>query len=365
MNDKKLLEIFLKAAPIEALSGNEKPLADFISRYLSELGFMPIEDESKSITQSNSGNIICKIGNGGDFLLSAHMDTARSTKDVNPILSTDRITSDGKTVLGVDNRVGVSILLRVAELMSKKEIKSRDCTLVFITCEETTLGGSKNLKLNDSIKSGYVFDSYMRPGKFISSSYGAAAYNIEIFGKASHSGINPEGGINAIKIAANAISKLKLGRIKNDTLVNIGSINGGVAINVVPDYVKMIGEVRAIEMQEVESQLSEIEKIFINECALLNGKLNFDWYWDFQPFKLKNDSQTVKRISQAINNIGLKPEASISAGGSDANSYNAKGIETVNIGIGAQNPHSNDEFILYEDFENALKIAIELVKNET
>jgi len=34
----------------------------------------------------------------------------------------------------------------------------------------------------------------------------------------------------------------------------------------------------------------------------------------------------------------------------------------VNLGIGAQNPHSNDEFILYEDFENAFKIAIELIK---
>jgi tripeptide aminopeptidase len=50
-----------------------------------------------------------------------------------------------------------------------------------------------------------------------------------------------------------------------------------------------------------------------------------------------------------------------SMGGSDANSLNAKGIKTINLGVGAQNPHGNDEFILYKDFTNAAEIAYQLL----
>jgi tripeptide aminopeptidase len=62
--------------------------------------------------------------------------------------------------------------------------------------------------------------------------------------------------------------------------------------------------------------------------------------------------------------IGLEAKASMSWGGSDANSLNAKGIRTINLGIGAQNPHSNEEFILYSDLENSARIALELMKVE-
>ena len=51
-------------------------------------------------------------------------------------------------------------------------------------------------------------------------------------------------------------------------------------------------------------------------------------------------------------------------GGSDANSLNAKGIKTINIGVGAQNPHGNDEFILYEDLQAASDIAYQLLTTE-
>ena len=50
-----------------------------------------------------------------------------------------------------------------------------------------------------------------------------------------------------------------------------------------------------------------------------------------------------------------------SMGGSDANAMNKKGIKTINLGVGAQNPHGNDEFILYEDFTRAAAIAYGLM----
>ncbi|HXG00006.1 MAG TPA: peptidase T, partial [Bacteroidota bacterium] len=59
---------------------------------------------------------------------------------------------------------------------------------------------------------------------------------------------------------------------------------------------------------------------------------------------------------------GLTPNPIEYLGGSDANELNAKGIPSVNLGIGAQNPHGNDEFILIEDLHKSVEIALKLME---
>ena len=72
----------------------------------------------------------------------------------------------------------------------------------------------------------------------------------------------------------------------------------------------------------------------------------------------------IKEIESAITSTGLLPEQSISKGGSDANSFNENGIQAINFGIGAKNPHSNDEYILLEDLQKSVSIAYELVRKK-
>ena len=227
MDPSRIIELFLQTIRINALSGNEKLLADFIKSFLSEYNYSITEDDSKEHSNSNTGNLICKVGSGGDFLLSSHMDTARPTENVKPIIEKDKIVSSGDTVLGVDNRAGVSALLYTLERIAKEKIPVKDFTVVFTTCEETTLFGSKNLGINGNIKKGFVFDSGYRPGNFIHSACGALGFEIKVVGKASHSGIAPEKGINSLLVAAKAMSNLPLGRIDEETTMNIGVLKGG------------------------------------------------------------------------------------------------------------------------------------------
>ncbi len=362
MSEERLIKLFLETAAIEGLSENEKPVADFIRSFLKSYDLDPFEDNSNIKSNSNTGNIICRVNGGGEFVLASHMDTARSTKGLKPVCLDDRITSDGNTVLGVDNRVGISILLYLIEKIKTEKINTKGFTLAFTTCEETSLAGSKNIELNGNIDHGFVFDSYMRPGNFIHSSFGAASFKVKILGKASHSGIAPEKGINSILIANEAICKMQLGRIDEETTVNIGLINGGTAVNVVPEITSIKGEVRAKSLTIAEKQIQKIEKLFTESVENHKAQIQFDYSWDFKPFELSEESRTIKEIKKAIANVDLNPQHTVSWGGSDANSLNDKGIETVNIGIGAQNPHSNDEFILYEDLQKSFEIALELVK---
>jgi tripeptide aminopeptidase len=359
---KRIIDIFLQAIRINALSGSEKPVGEFIKSFLSVYHYNVTEDASSKFTSSNSGNLICKIGNGGDFLLLSHMDTARPTRDTKPIILEDRIVSSGDTVLGVDNRAGIAVLLYLLERIAKENIPVKDFTVAFTTCEETTLFGSKNLNINRDVKKCFVFDSGYRPGNFIYSSCGAIGFNMKIIGKASHSGISPEKGINSLQVAAKAISKLPLGRIDEETTMNIGNLKSGSAVNVIPEITEFEGEVRSFDMKKAENYFQELLVTFREEAESAGATLEHNHFWDFKPYTIKESSDVYKEALRAICKIGLMPVPKISLGGSDANSLNGRGIESINLGIGAQNPHSNDEFIFIEDLVNSSEIALELVK---
>lgn len=364
MDNKRLIDLFLEVARINALSGNEKPLADYIKSFLSKYAYQVTEDNSHITTKSNTGNLICKIGNGGNYMLLSHMDTARPTENVKPIILEDRITSSGDTVLGVDNRAGVSVLLYTLEKIAKEKIPVKDFTVAFTTCEETTLFGSKNLGVNGEIKHGFIFDSGYRPGNFIYSACGAIGLTIKIIGKASHSGISPEKGINSMQVAAKAISQLPLGRIDEETTMNIGLLKSGSAVNVIPELTELEGEVRSFNLKKAEDNFNLLVNIFKSEAEKIGATVDINYFWDFLPYTIPENAFVYKEITRVLNKVGLEPTPKISLGGSDANSLNGRGIESVNLGIGAQNPHSNEEFIFIEDLVKSAEIALELVKKD-
>lgn len=362
MDIQHLINLFLATAKINSLSGAEKPLADYIKSFLTKFNFNITEDNSPSFTKSNTGNLICKIGDGGDFVLTSHMDTARPTTNLKPIVLEDKIISSGDTVLGVDNRVGITTLLFLLEKIAIEKIPVKDFTVAFTTCEETTLFGSKHLELNGNIKYGFIFDSGYRPGNFIHSACGALGFRLKVIGKASHSGIAPEKGINSLQIASKAISKLPLGRIDDETTMNIGILKGGSAVNVIPELVELDGEIRSFDVKKVEKYFNQTLETFKTEADILKAKMEVNSFWDFKPFTVPESSFAFKEIVRVLKKVGLEPTPKISLGGSDANSLNERGIQSINLGIGAQNPHSNDEFIFIEDLAKSAEIALELVK---
>ncbi|MFI5236800.1 MAG: M20/M25/M40 family metallo-hydrolase [Ignavibacteriales bacterium] len=362
MNIQHLIDLFIEVAKIDALSGKEKSLANFVKSFLCKDNYTLIEDSASQYSKSDTGNLICRIGNGGNFVLTAHMDTARPTLHLKPIILEDKIVSSGDTVLGVDNRAGVSVLLFLLEKIAQEKIPVKDFTVAFTTCEETTLYGSKYLGLNGNIKYGFVFDSGYRPGNFIHSACGALGYNIKVMGKASHSGIAPEKGINSLQIASKAMSKLPMGRIDDETTMNIGVFKSGSAVNVIPEIAELDGEVRSFNTNKVEKYFSMVLETFEKEAEVVGGKIECKSFWDFKPFTVPESSFVYSETVRVLKKVGLTPTPKFSLGGSDANSLNENGIQSINLGIGAQNPHSNDEFIFIEDLVKSAEIALELVK---
>lgn len=362
--DPRIIEIFKEVTVIPALSGKERPMADYIHTFVNRLGLHSCEDNTFTRWDGDAGNIVCPVAGGGDFIMTAHMDTPRPTTETKVIVDEEKITSDGTTALGVDNRAGVTILLYTLEKIVKENILTRGFTVAFTTCEETTLDGSMNIPLPKEIDMAFVFDSSMRPGNFVCESCGAITFKATFIGKASHSGIAPEKGINAIVAAAKAISRIPIGRVDGTTTLNVGMIHGGEAVNVVPAQATIDGEIRSMDLQLVEDLAKRIQNTFEVAAAEVGAGLEFTARWDFTPYHIKNDDRVFQEISRAIEKAGLAPNPSVSWGGSDANSFNRRGIKAVNIGIGAQNPHANNEFIYLEDLQKSADIALEVIREQ-
>lgn len=358
---QRLIDLFLQLAAINATSGAEKAVADFIRTFLADLDVSIKEDDAHVPGGGDSGNLICQVGGGGEVVLLAHMDTARPTEQLQPQVHADRITSDGTTILGADNRAGVAILLHTLEQASRKREALKDFTVAFTICEETNLSGSKHLTLDERIRMGYAFDSSLRPGHFIHATYGAVRFTAKVQGKAAHAGLEPEKGVNAIQAASRAISDMPLGRPEGDLTVNIGTISGGSAVNVVPAETVVNGEVRGREKKRVDDTVRQISERFAASAEQLGAAVDFSSTWDFEPYYVEPEHEIYQRLMTAMEAVCLEPVPHISPGGSDANLLNAKGTPALNVGIGAQKPHSDDEFILIEDLVKSAEIARELL----
>jgi tripeptide aminopeptidase len=365
----ELLDLFLHAVKVDALSLKERPMADFVRSVLAGTGVEIREDAVAHNFGGECGNLICTPP-GFDpshpsLMLLAHIDTPRSTAQVRPVVGNDRVASDGTTALGVDNRAGTAVLLEAMRRHVRSGQKG-NFFVVFTVAEEVGPFGSKFLNTSaPRAEMCFVFDCSKRPGTFIQSAVGSSLFQASFVGRASHAGVAPEKGVKAIAMAAQAIAQTSIGRLSPTMTANIGTITGGAATNVVPDRCAIQGEVREFDQRRIDEYLRRLESGFRVTAASCGGSLDFASSVDFPPFRLKTSDPVFALTMETLTRVGLDPHPIEYLGGSDANMLNAKGLPSVNLGIGAQNPHGNDEFILIEDLHKSLDIALTLIARST
>ena len=360
-----LVDLFLDAVKVDAMSLREQPMAAFVREALSDTTVTIIEDGTGPTIHGDCGNLIC-IPPWFDptrptIALFAHMDTPRSTAGVKPVVTGTMIQSDGTSILGVDNRAGSSVLLHVLNNRLRSGSKG-NFVVVFTVAEEIGMFGSKHVDLAPyNIKMGFVFDCSRRPGVFIQSAVGCSLYDATFVGKPAHAGVAPEKGVSAIRIAARALAGIPMGRLTPTMTSNVGMIAGGTATNVVAERCVVNGEVREFDIRRIEEHLAFLRSRFEQIAKEDGGTMEFESRVDFPPFTLEAESEVFRTTVGVLKSVGLTPSPIQYLGGSDANMLNDNGIPSVNLGIGAQNPHANEEFILLEDLDKSVEIANALI----
>jgi tripeptide aminopeptidase len=296
-------------------------------------------------------------------MLIAHMDTIAPTDKLKPKVLEDRITSSGDTILGADNRAGITALLMGLEHLLE-EGEPGSFTLAFTVREETDQAGARALQVPEGVEMGIVFDSSLRPGSVVVRGYGARQFRANVKGVAAHAGLVPENGVNALVAASRAIAPLDWGRISETETRNVGVLRGGEKTNVVPDHCEVVGEARSLDPEALARLTSDVRASFHQTCNEMNAGLEWEEEWMFKPFEHAEGDAVYDASLAAVARAGLEPNPTTTGGGSDANTLNARGLPSVNLGIGASKPHSTEEFILIEDLEATWRVAVELMKKE-
>lgn len=366
VNEKRLVESFMELVKIDSISREERNLADFLIEKLEDLGLEVIVDQAGEKVKSNSGNMIARFkGNIKEvtpIMFSAHMDTVVPGKNINPLLKGEKIVSSGKTILGADDKAAIAALLEALHIIKEKNISHGDIEIVFTICEEMGLHGAKNLDISDlNAQMAFVLDSGGQVGEIISAAPSQNSLKIIIHGKSAHAGSNPEEGINAIQVAGFVLSRMKLGRIDEETTTNIGIISGGKATNIIPDEVTLEGEVRSRNEEKLEKYTKILKQIAEDTAREFKAKAEVKINREFYCYNLSTDDRVVKIAIKAAKDMGLEPQLHPSGGGSDANIFNKKGFPAVDLAIGMEKVHTVDEYILVKNLKNTVGYVLSII----
>ncbi len=367
----RILEEFLQMVQIDSPSLHERKIADWLVQKMSAMGLDVIEDQAgKAIGNTcdeQTGNLIASLkGNLPEapaVLFCAHMDTVEPGRGVKPVIRNNTVFSDGTTILGADDKAGIAAVLEVIRVLKEKEIPHGDLEVLFTVAEEGGLKGAKNLDYQRlRARIGYVLDGDGLAGTIIIKAPSQYRIKASIIGRAAHAGISPEEGINAILVASTAISKMKLGRIDEETTANIGVISGGTATNIIPDLVNIEGETRSIDPEKLAGQTDLMISILEQTAREMGAQARVEKELLYPRLDLNETDQAVKIAMTASGNIGREPVLVSTGGGSDANILNGFGIPTVNLGIGMNKVHSTGEFITVDNLVLNARYVLEIIR---
>lgn len=205
VNTERMKRTFTELVSLYAPSKGEREVCEYLKKKLKSLGASKIiEDNDGSVNGGNCGNLIA-VWNGNapglpSIALTAHMDCVEHCKDIEPVLEGGVFTSKGDTILGGDDKAGVTAILEGIALMKEMYIPHGKITVIFTVQEEIGLFGSKYIeeKYIQGIDFGYVLDADGPAGSLYNAGPSQYQLSFTLKGVAAHAGMTPEKGTNAI-----------------------------------------------------------------------------------------------------------------------------------------------------------------------
>jgi tripeptide aminopeptidase len=348
-SDPALTQLFQELVAIPSPSAKELAFAEHLQSWLRERGIDAVFDESASVTGSNCGNLIATVKGTTDqtLLFVGHMDTVETgERAIVSEVKNGKIVSDGKTILGSDNKSAVTAIL--SALVEVSTWPERPTVIgAFTTHEERGTMGASALGLPDSVDFGFNVDGSKPVGTIISQTLGETPFTVSVIGKESHAAHAPEDGRHAIKAAAQFVEALPLGRGEQGQTMNIGVINGGHATNVIPGNVQMRGEARAFTEPELQKQLAIVTDTAARIADETECQIIIETFPEqgMPPFFQSQDSPIIKLVKQATTDIGITPIIESGSFSTEVNVLAERGFPVVNLTSGGRNPHAVSEMI--------------------
>jgi glutamate carboxypeptidase len=292
-------------------------------------------------------------GHGLDLpplLILAHMDTVHEVGSFDPVFQVDGGRASGPG--SFDMKGGIACMLEALARLRAAGSAPRRPVVFLVTCDEET-GSSTSRALIEELARGaravLVPEPPLPDGQAKTRRKGVAGYRIEVLGRASHAGLAPEEGVNAVlEISHQILALAALGDARAGTTLTVARVGGGTATNVVPAAAWADIDVRfttLLEAERVDAAVRALQPVLPDATLSVEGGIN---------------RPPMERLAGAAELFGLARAAAAEdgwelgegeAGGASDGSFTAAlGIPTLDgIGPRGGGAHAPDEHVLVGD----------------
>jgi len=314
------------------------------------------------------------------ILLMAHMDTVDevSGKDVHPVITMPSasesptgqadtiIKTDGNTLLGADDKAGVSAIMAAVEFLMNhyEDFKHGPIEVMFSPDEETGHGMDKvplNILKADC---AYTVDGGDE-GELECECFNAWACTVTFTGKACHTGYAKAGGmVNAVTLVSNFASRLPRA-MTPETTENYAGFIAPMEMSGTIEKSSVNLLLRSFNIEEIEQEKEIIRNIASEVCSEYGGSVDVQFKQQYLNMKEKLDEhpEVVARLEKAYEASGVKIVRKPIRGGTDGSRLTEMGIPTPNIFTGGHEFHSRNEWCSLNQMAKAADVIINLLCN--
>ena len=333
-----------------------------IEKKCPTVGFISHMDTSPDASGKNINPIITENYNGEDIELDGITLSPAEFPDLLKYKGEDIITSDGKTLLGADDKAGISEIISAMDYIIKNNIPHGKIKIAFTPDEEIGQG----VDYFDVEKFGADFAYTIDGGEIGELEYenfNASRLNIEIKGKSVHPGYAKDTMVNASLISGEIISSFPENETPSKTsgyqgFFHLCSVKGSVS-NCSLSYI----------IRDFDKNSLEEKKLFAKSIAdTINEKYGdvctieiYDEYENMAS-QIKDKMYIVDLAKKAMENVGVTPKIKPIRGGTDGARLSFMNLPCPNIFAGGHNFHGPYEFIPVSSMEKAVDVIVEICR---
>jgi tripeptide aminopeptidase len=305
---------------------------------------------------------------GRDILLNGDPTKVIRVKE-NPELDALRgctiITTDGTTLLGADDKAGVAVIMEfVSHLLAHQEISHGPVRVLF-TCDEEIGHGVDHVDLKqlDAVVC-YTLDG-RAADEIDVETFSADLAMVTVRGVNIHPSIGKGKMVNAVRVAADFISRLPRDRLSPETtdgrdgFLHPYAVDGGVAEVTLRILLRNFDTAKLTELAE---RLQRVGAETEHEFPGSEVNVRIVPQYRNMAEGLQREPRAVKMAQQAFQGLGRTPKLTIIRGGTDGSRFTELGLPTPNLSCGQHNPHSPLEWACLEEMEHAVAVLVELVQ---
>lgn len=325
-------------------------------------------DTSPDVSGENVNPQVHKNYNGTDIVLSQETGVVIKV-DENPYLKEKIgktiITSDGNTLLGADDKAGITEIMCALKYLVDHPDLPRPNIRVLFTPDEEVGRGTEHITVEE-IKAdyGYTVDGE-KLGEIEDETFCADTVEIKVQGVNVHPGYAKNKLVNAIKIGVDIVDQFPKDRMSPETTekregyIHPHHFSGGSEEAIIKILIRDFEEKG---LKEKEDFIKNIVDSVAEKYP--KAKIDFKVIESYRNMKLVLDKhpQVLEKAAKAVEMAGLEPFKNIIRGGTDGARLSYMGLPTPNLFTGGANFHSRQEWITLEDMQKASEVIVNLMK---